>query len=467
VIAPPMSTQADVAAALHALSEPSPVLTPPVKSAPAAPAAAPQAPIELIAPPKTTPAVAAPPAPAAPAPIAPAPAAQPAPAPAAPAPAAPAPEPEPELVIAEEDSTVIAVNDDETPAAATTRETPGEVDVAVVSETPSEIQEQLQSEPAAEPTGSGMATVGSGLPATGSGMAGSGMTGSGGMTASGSGLGVDPALDPLHAADDEEVFITASGKIIRVKKNRIVTAQTKRKVIRAGIMVAIGAAFVAILVIGFIVIKILGQDTGPSAKEIQQQAIEARNKQFGYDPHRNPFLLPHANYLGLTLKPKFVIVLDGSTTASTWFGQVADAVPEGLKKANGQVTGQVAVAADGGPKFYPAEPKPVDAATVEDIAANLLNTYPNGSGNIAKTVEASLAGNPTQIIIVTNGTGMHANLGEKLTELLKDQPNVEVNLVVINANDRRKDMDALIQAHKGTYVLLTAGQIADWRKEAP
>ncbi len=353
--------------------------------------------------------------------------------------------------MAEEDSTVIAP---EPPLPSIPEPAPEPLPepepVSQVADEPP--LQEAEPEPApAQPTGSGMAAVGSGMTPAGSGM----------------NQGQDPALDPLHAADDEEVFVTASGKIIRVKKNRIVTAQTKRKVIRAGIMAAIAAVFAVILIIGAVALSIVNKDTGPDAKELERQRIEARNKLFGYDPNKNPFTLTQPNFLGLTLKPSFVIVLDASSTTSSWFGQVADAIPLGLKNADAKITGQVTVAADGGPKFYPAEPKPIDSAVVEDIASNLMNTYANGSGDIAQAVDASLSGKPSQIIIVTNDTGMPAHLGEKLADLLKDRPEVVIDIIVINANQRRDDLDKLIQSRKGQYVLLTAGRIAEWRKEAP
>ncbi len=298
--------------------------------------------------------------------------------------------------------------------------------------------------------------------ATSSGLA---AVGSGSAAITGSGMGQQP--DAFHAADDEEVFVTASGKIIRVKKNRIVTAQTKRKVIRAGIIAAIVAIFVVVLIVGAIAISVLGTHTGPTPEELKRQSMDAASKAFGFDPNKNPYTLTYPNYVGIKLKPHFVIVLDASSTGSQWFGEAADAVALGLKTANSTITGQVAIAADGGPKFYPAEPKPIDSAAIEEIASNLLQTYTNGSGDIAQTVDAALAGKPDQIIIITSETAMPADLATKLQELLKDRPAIVVDLVSVDGNKRRPDMEKFVQERKGTYALLPAGRLKDWKKDAP
>jgi hypothetical protein len=366
----------------------------------------------------------------------------------------PVPEPEPEIepLLAEEDSTVIAPEPTPVPAVEPQLHSPAApesqpslpIEAEPEAEVLAEIQVETDAHAEAEPQ-----PVGSGIKGD-----------------TGSGLAQHPS-DAFHAADDEEVFVTASGKIIRVKKNRIVTAQTKRKVIRAGIIVAIAAVFVGILLIGGIAITVLGRSTGPTPEEMRRQSLEAAARAVGFSPKNNPYTLSYPNYVGIKLKPRFVIILDASSTGSSWFGDAADIVTPGLKAASGTVTGQVAVAADGGAKFYPAEPKPIDSATMEDIASNLLQTYPGGHGDILQAVDASLSGKPDQFVIVTSEAAMNADLVTKLRDLLANYPNISVDLVVMEGKERRPDMDTFIQARKGTYAMLPASAIREWKKDAP
>lgn len=281
-----------------------------------------------------------------------------------------------------------------------------------------------------------------------------------------------PTGQPAAAATvDEGVYVTESGKEVRITAQTRIPTAVKHKAIKIGIV----GGFV-IVMLGMVVIVLVGiavmLNPGNSKRTDQQVAADVQKARGNYDPAVNPFLLKQHNVLGLNVKSSVVVVLDTSNQSKNWLSMAADAIIAGLARPHDEVdaspVAQVIFANDGGPTLAPETLAKLTEDSRAKIKDALLHVRPMGQATLTPALSMALANKPQQIILITAQDIDQTRL-KAITDAIdntsaqsKDQPKSSVQFDVVYLGQNAGQIEALVTRHQGTLVSLPVLTLQSW-----
>lgn len=263
-----------------------------------------------------------------------------------------------------------------------------------------------------------------------------------------------PAEAPAATADTE-VFTTASGKIIRVPRRLVVTAKTKRKVIR-GTIIAVFFGVMAVIVVGTVSAIFFATRSGAPD---EAENVETHGE---YDRSTNPYKLNSPNFLTIPLRGKAIVVMDSSESSSRWMSAMRAAVVSAASKAPSGGLFQVIIWGEQGYTASPPEPKAMDGAAIAELEKFLDAVVSRGDASPLTALEKAIEFKPDQIILVTGKT-LSRNQIRNIGDLIEPE---KVKFDAVTMDTELLELEALTKKKGGRYINLPTSQLTEWYKAA-
>lgn len=279
-----------------------------------------------------------------------------------------------------------------------------------------------------------------------------------------------PAGQPSAAraqaeAVDEGVYVTESGKQVRITSETRIPTAVKRKALKAGIVGGFVIVMVGMVTLVIIGIAFMLSSDSPEIRTAKEVAADVQMARGNYDPDVNPFLLQKANVLGLNLTSSVIVVLDTSNDSKRWLSMAADALIAGLVERDGKAveTGsmvQVIFARDGGPVLAPPTLAKLDDTSRPVLKEALFNTRPIGQATFTPALTMAVAAAPAQIILITAQDMDEVRLKAITDPLAKAASTMQFDVIYLGQQSGK--LDAAVQSHKGTMVKLPVLSLSGW-----
>jgi len=264
-----------------------------------------------------------------------------------------------------------------------------------------------------------------------------------------------PAASSPTAVTDE-LYITSSGKSLKLAEAVVPTARKRKKVIRATVI----GAFVAfvLVIIGVIALAIsLLMNAGKPKPETPDHV--------GIDPNVNPIKAAEANVLGIPIASETAIVMDATGFARQWYPWMREIIGHavGLSAATDYM---IIPWTDLNPKSFPSK-KP-EKIGPDKLAA--LDKFLAGPSNVNDASPAAFVGmaleeRADQIILIAGQPLDEAEV-QALRDAIAKRVDTRVDAIAIGAHDA--GLEQLAKDNKGKYISVTTEQLqkwhADWKK---
>lgn len=277
-----------------------------------------------------------------------------------------------------------------------------------------------------------------------------------------------PAAAATVAAAEQEVeegvYVTESGKQVRITSQMRIPTAVKRKAVRIGIVAGFVMVMLTMTAVVFGAIFMMNQGKGNKGPSAAQIAAEVQRARGGYDPQVNPFLLETPNVLGLPVNLQgTAVVLDTSVAGRLWLGNAADAVMQGLtadRYENTPLAVQVFFARESNADVVPQTREPLNTQTRGQLKDALAAARPFGVARLAAAFSLAAQSKPAQIILVT-GQAIDSSLPASFkAALAESSPQVQFDVVYLGQEPGT--LGELTAAHRGSFVQLPASQLGDW-----
>lgn len=251
---------------------------------------------------------------------------------------------------------------------------------------------------------------------------------------------------------DTEVFVTASGKRIQVRKRMIATARVKRKAIRAGVIVAF-VLFMGLVVIGVaIAVVTLIKTSTPGAG--QQELLG------GYDPSVNPFKLDQPNFLGIPLERDAIVAIDAGSPSAGWLRVAKDALVLGTRPLPANARFQAIFWVEEGFFAYPEKLKSLDSAERAALPEALNRVAARGAAEPHAAIQQALSAGPQQVILVTGRLLRDDELAD-IEKQFNANSGVRLDVILLGGDDLPR-LQKYVQDRKGRFVSLPRTQLNNW-----
>jgi hypothetical protein len=184
----------------------------------------------------------------------------------------------------------------------------------------------------------------------------------------------------------------------------------------------------------------------------------------------NPFTMPQANVLGLTLKPGHTVVLiDAIDLSIPWLEAANAAVAAGLSRPQADATVSVLFIHHGQVQTLPRQPQAPGPQMRTAVLTVSQGLTPKGGTGFWKGIDTALAVQPklAELIFITsrsNWTSVHEATFLRLQAAGGGKP---VCLSAVHLDAQSADLENLVARATGRYVKLTTGQLQQWRAAAP
>ena len=254
---------------------------------------------------------------------------------------------------------------------------------------------------------------------------------------------------------DTEVFTTASGKIVRVPRRLVVTAKTKRKVIR-GTIITVFIGVMLIIVVGTALAVYF------ATKSETPDEIESYEVHGAFDASINPYKLNSPNFLTIPLRRKTVVAIDSSESSSRWISAMRAAVVSAATKIPSGGLFQVIIWGEQGYTAFPSEPKPMDSTAIAELEKFLDGVIARGDASPLTAVEKAMESQPEQIILVT-GKMLNRIQIENIGELLGE---AKLKFDAVTLDTELLELETLTKKKNGRYINLPTSQLTEWYKAA-
>lgn len=199
----------------------------------------------------------------------------------------------------------------------------------------------------------------------------------------------------------EEVFVTESGRTIRVSRHQVPVAQRRRVVVRGTVVLLflgiVGGVLVATVVaIGLILGGV--KPSSPPASDGDGPAVQTR---LLADPG-NPFMAEPGTFMGLRLEPPVVLLVDRSARAESWLPLVNDVILQTVRRLEGAPPIQVVCWSASETKRFPeAGPGPIEGLVLDNLEKLLGDLWPEGLPARPEVLAEILEQDPRHIVIVS------------------------------------------------------------------
>lgn len=276
-----------------------------------------------------------------------------------------------------------------------------------------------------------------------------------------------PSAGPAGAPVDEGVYVTASGKEVRITSQTRIPTAVKRKALKISIVtgfVVVMVAMVAVVLIGIAFMLNSGESEKRTADQVAADVQVARGN---YDPDVNPFLLSKPNVLGLDITGSVVIVLDTSNESNKWLSMAADALIRGLGadassggNTHENLVAQVIFARDGGPTTAPEKLTKLDNESRVVLKDALYNTKAIGQATLAPAMNMAVASKPAQIILITSQDINEDRLKSIIDPLGQNQPAPQFDVIYLGQQSGQ--LQETVSKHNGKLVKLPVLSLRTW-----
>ena len=252
----------------------------------------------------------------------------------------------------------------------------------------------------------------------------------------------------------DELYITSSGKSLKLAASVVPTARKKKKVIRGTIIAAFVLFVLGIVGIIFLAIQLLFSTTdGPKEIEVPEYV--------GIDPAVNPIKKSEVNLLNVPLGSEVAIIVDATTFARVWYPQVREIVSHAvsLSAANDYM---IIPWTDLNPKSFPGK-KPGKVAKDQLAKLDQFLAVSNvGTASPVPFAELALEERADQIVLVAGRTLEESELAG-LRDAIAKRVDTRFDAIVIGDHDEA--LEKLAKDNKGRYVSVKLEQVQKWYEE--
>ncbi len=265
----------------------------------------------------------------------------------------------------------------------------------------------------------------------------------------------DAAPPPVQAPPADDVYITASGKSLKLAAAVVPTARKRKKVIRATVIAIFIACTLGLFaVIIAVAMILLGGDDKP--KYIENPDI------VGVDPSVNPIKADKPNLLSIDIGNEAAIVIDGTSFARQWYPQMSEIIVHAVSRS-ATTDYQIIPWTDLNPRAF-GGPKPAKiGADKLDSLKSFLQGFSNvGAGSPAPFVQLALDERADQIMLIT-GRVLEEDEVTALREAIAKRVDTRFDAIVIGDHDEA--LRKLADDNKGRYVSVKVEQLRKWHDE--
>ena len=268
-----------------------------------------------------------------------------------------------------------------------------------------------------------------------------------------------PAAAPgkTGAEPDDQVYVTASGKSVRVSRRSIPMARKrKRALVRASTAIVFLGVLGGLVAVCVLAIRLL---TSPLADPADT------NSGIGWEARQNPLRSAgYLHFLGIPLDSMVSIALDAGKSSTPWFDAMKDALARGLESANAGTEFQIVLWSPEAPKTIPPQGGmgSLDEATRKSILDALGAVEPGGQTKLVPAIEKALDQRPDQLIIVTSQALSEDDVA-RVEDMLMRRPVLRLDAVLLDQNSEA--LSALVRQNSGTFMSLPAKQLKRWLRE--
>jgi hypothetical protein len=270
-----------------------------------------------------------------------------------------------------------------------------------------------------------------------------------------------PAPPSAFAApSQEEVFVTPTGRVVRVDSQKIITAKARRRALIRGttaVVFFIGLGLVVALAIWLFILllnSLDGRDQGP----ITPTAI-------GYRATVNPLLSAQPNLLGVEMENRTVVLIDmsGFSAAARWMPIARDALQRAVAGLGPNQALQVVLFRDGEPRAFPDTLRAWTARDRNDLENFLMRTPMMGVADPLPAMELAAKAQPDAVIVITSQRFTEEKRGQ-LAIALAAGGRLKFHYILIGADD--PPMRAVVERFSGRYLSMLQEHLDAWQTEA-
>lgn len=267
--------------------------------------------------------------------------------------------------------------------------------------------------------------------------------------------GADVASPPVQALPADDVYITASGKSLKLASAVVPTARKRKKVIRATVIAIFIACTLGLFAIIIVVAMMLfGGDDKP--KFIENPDI------VGVDPSINPIKAEKPNLLSIEIGSEAAIIVDGTSFARQWYPQMSEIIVHAVSKS-ATIDYQLIPWTDLNPKaFGGTKPAKIGADKLDSLKSFFQGFSNVGNSAPAPFVQVALDERADQIFLIA-GRVLEETEVTALREAIAKRVDTRFDAIVIGDHDEA--LQKLAQDNKGQYVSVKIDQLQKWYDE--
>ena len=268
--------------------------------------------------------------------------------------------------------------------------------------------------------------------------------------------GDEPTLarpeSPIEALPaEEDVFVTDTGKAVRLHGKVPTARKRKKQAIRTTVIaVFVGLTLMLVVVIALAMNMLFG---GKPPKNTDTPDI------VGVDPNKNPITDTTADILGVPIGKECAIIIDGTGFSRSWFPMVREILAHEVAQATG-TDFLVIVYTDIGPVLFPGDkPGKIEKDKLPDLERFLSRITTVNDGSVVAAAQKALDARADQLLIVA-GRALEAKEVNDLAAAVSKRVDTQVDAVLIEADDAA--LADVAKANKGRHVRLKSELLKQW-----
>jgi len=262
--------------------------------------------------------------------------------------------------------------------------------------------------------------------------------------------------DP-EAGDQPVTFVTAEGRQVTIRADRVAIANAKIKLARwltvLSFMLGLAAIVVAVIFVAV---------TLTSEQAIDDQVDSDLTQELGYDPEGNPFLLSKPTVLGVPWPNQSIIMIEADGKSDPKLGLIGDALANAIDKMQGSKQTALVYVAEQYTQWITPENELSPAYQWLPLSLEAKDSLRDFRGwgqadwNSALTEVVSLE--PKAVVLVISGA---LNESEQQTiETLFNKG--AIKLTVIQLDFASEEMSELAQKYNGRAIELPVVRLRRW-----
>lgn len=259
--------------------------------------------------------------------------------------------------------------------------------------------------------------------------------------------------------DSDEVFVTPTGKQVKVAAaTSVPTARKRKKVIRYSIIGAFVAMCVGLLVVIVLMINLVFG----ASKQQNGDDDDTNTPPTGPDPAVNPIEADTANLLTVDLTNSVAIVLEAAGGSSDWFETMQKVIKDAIKDAPDTKWKIIVFTRFDAVPYRPGPASEISEASFGSLDDFFLDHSPVGLAMPTDALEAAMKAEAGQIILITSRVYDSEDV-DAFRETLTKRTDTRFDAVVIDDHD--PGLRSLASDLNGKYVPLKLSVLNEWMAE--